>query len=135
MIFITQCDSPALWQTYLSDPASITMEGILIVKNSLFFLALILTVLALLSKESEKKKEEKPKSGKKPQAEEKAPVTPPQTPSTQPANPPQIQPGQPKLVTGYFPQFRVGDPVGVGDLIDSGLPKPRNPKLFENNKK
>ena len=30
MIFITQCDSPALWQTYLSDPASITMEGILI---------------------------------------------------------------------------------------------------------
>jgi hypothetical protein len=115
MIFITQCDSPALWQTYLSDPASIT--------------------IALLSKESEKKKEEKPKSGKKPQAEEKAPVTPPQTPSTQPANPPQIQPGQPKLVTGYFPQFRVGDPVGVGDLIDSGLPKPRNPKLFENNKK
>ena len=28
MIFITQCDSPALWQTYLSDPASITMEDI-----------------------------------------------------------------------------------------------------------
>ena len=29
MIFITQCDSPAFWQTYLSDPASVTMEGIL----------------------------------------------------------------------------------------------------------
>ena len=29
MIFITQCDSPAFWQTYLSDPASTTMEGIL----------------------------------------------------------------------------------------------------------
>ena len=30
MVFITHCDSPALWQTYLPDPASITMEGILI---------------------------------------------------------------------------------------------------------
>ena len=29
MIFITQCDSSAFWQTYLSDPASTTMEGIL----------------------------------------------------------------------------------------------------------
>ena len=35
MIFITQCDSPALWQTYLSDPASISMEGILIFNKHL----------------------------------------------------------------------------------------------------
>ena len=38
MIFITQCDSSAFWQfwqTYLSDPASTTMEGILVFKNSL----------------------------------------------------------------------------------------------------
>ena len=37
-IFITQCDSSAFWQfwqTYLSDPASTTMEGILVFKNSL----------------------------------------------------------------------------------------------------
>ena len=38
MIFITQCDSPALWQTYLPDPASITMEGILIFNKHLLFL-------------------------------------------------------------------------------------------------
>ena len=38
MIFITQCDSPAFWQTYLSDPASITMEGILIFNKHLLFL-------------------------------------------------------------------------------------------------
>ena len=38
MIFTTQCDSPALWQTYLSDPASITMEGILIFNKHLLFL-------------------------------------------------------------------------------------------------
>ena len=44
MIFITQCDSPALWQTYLSDPASITMEGILIFNQHLLFL---LTVIVL----------------------------------------------------------------------------------------
>ena len=43
-IFITQCDSPALWQTYLSDPASITMEGILIFNKHLLFL---LTVIVL----------------------------------------------------------------------------------------
>ena len=29
MIFITQCDSLTFWQTYLSDPASVTMEGIM----------------------------------------------------------------------------------------------------------
>jgi hypothetical protein len=44
MVFITQCDSPALWQTYLSDPASITMEGILIFNKHLLFL---LTVIVL----------------------------------------------------------------------------------------
>ena len=38
MVFITHCDTPALWQTYLSDPASITMEGILIFNNHLLFL-------------------------------------------------------------------------------------------------
>ena len=38
MSFITYCDSPALWQTYLSDPASITMEGILIFNKHLLFL-------------------------------------------------------------------------------------------------
>ena len=44
MIFITQYDSLALWQTYLSDPASITMEGILIFNKHLLFL---LTVIVL----------------------------------------------------------------------------------------
>ena len=38
MVFITHCDTPALWQTYLSDPASITMEGILIFNKHFFFL-------------------------------------------------------------------------------------------------
>ena len=44
MIFTTHFDSPALWQTYLSDPASITMEGILIFNKHLLFL---LTVIVL----------------------------------------------------------------------------------------
>ena len=38
MMFFIQCDSPALWQTYLHDPASITMEGILIFNKHLLFL-------------------------------------------------------------------------------------------------
>ena len=38
MLFITQCDNPAFWQTYLSDPASITMEGILIVTSYFIYL-------------------------------------------------------------------------------------------------
>ena len=43
MLFITQCNSPALWQTYLSDPASITMGGILIFnKHVLFSLTIII---------------------------------------------------------------------------------------------
>ena len=44
MILLTHCDSPSLWQTYLSDPASITMEGILIFNKHLLFL---LTVIVL----------------------------------------------------------------------------------------
>ncbi len=44
MVFITHCDTPALWQTYLSDPASITMEGILIFNKHVLFL---LTVIVL----------------------------------------------------------------------------------------
>ena len=38
MIIITQCDGPAFWQTYLPDPASITMEGILLFNKYLLFL-------------------------------------------------------------------------------------------------
>jgi len=44
MFFTNQCDSPAFWQTYLPDPASITMEGILIFNKHLIFL---LTVIVL----------------------------------------------------------------------------------------
>jgi heme/copper-type cytochrome/quinol oxidase subunit 2 len=44
MIFITHFDSPALWQTYLSDPASITMEGILIFNKHLLFLLTVIVV-------------------------------------------------------------------------------------------
>jgi len=40
----TNCDSPAFWQTYLHDPASITMEGILLFNKHLLFL---LTVIIL----------------------------------------------------------------------------------------
>ena len=47
MIFIAHCDSPALWQTYLSDPASITMEGILIFNKHLLFLLTIIVVIRL----------------------------------------------------------------------------------------
>ena len=38
------CDSPAYWQTYLQEPASISMEGILLFNKHLFFL---LTVIVL----------------------------------------------------------------------------------------
>lgn len=44
MFFINLCDSPAFWQTYLPDPASISMEGILIFNKHLLFL---LTVIVL----------------------------------------------------------------------------------------
>ena len=48
MIFITQCDSPVLWQIYLSDPVSITMEGILIFNAYLLFLLIIIVLLMSL---------------------------------------------------------------------------------------
>jgi cytochrome c oxidase subunit 2 len=41
---LVQCDSPVSWQTYLHDPASITMEGILVFNKHLLFL---LTVIVL----------------------------------------------------------------------------------------
>ena len=44
MIFIIQCDSPALWQTYLPAPASITMEGILIFNKHLFFFVTLIVL-------------------------------------------------------------------------------------------
>jgi len=44
MTYITYCDSPALWQTYLHDPASITMEGILIFNKHLLFLITIIVL-------------------------------------------------------------------------------------------
>jgi len=43
-IFSFQCDSPGLWQTYLSDPASISMEGILIFNSHLFFLLCVIVI-------------------------------------------------------------------------------------------
>ena len=49
MPFITHSDSPALWHTYLSDPASITIEGILMldffllnITSFVFFVELLL---------------------------------------------------------------------------------------------
>jgi hypothetical protein len=44
MIFITQFDSPALWQIYLSDPASITMEEILMFNKHLLFLLIVIVL-------------------------------------------------------------------------------------------
>ena len=38
MIFLVKCDSPDFWQTYLQDPASISMEGILNFNKHLLFL-------------------------------------------------------------------------------------------------
>jgi cytochrome c oxidase subunit 2 len=38
MTVFIKCDSPVFWQTYLSDPASITMEGILMFNKHLLFL-------------------------------------------------------------------------------------------------
>ena len=43
-LYKTFCDSPAYWQTYLQEPASISMEGILLFNKHLFFL---LTVIVL----------------------------------------------------------------------------------------
>jgi cytochrome c oxidase subunit 2 len=37
-MFLIKCDSPIFWQTYLSEPASITMEGIILFNKHLLFL-------------------------------------------------------------------------------------------------
>ena len=47
MVFITHCDSPAFWKTYLSDTASITMEGILIFNKHLLFLLTVIVLFVL----------------------------------------------------------------------------------------
>ena len=44
MILLTQCDGPALWQISLQEPASISMEGILIFNKHLFFLLTLIVV-------------------------------------------------------------------------------------------
>jgi hypothetical protein len=46
LLNFAQCDSPLVWQTYLADPASITIEGILIFNKHLLFLltAIVLSV-------------------------------------------------------------------------------------------
>jgi len=57
MVFITHCDSPAFWQTYLSDPASITMEGILFFNKHLLFLLtmIFLFIFKLVEKQKHTK--------------------------------------------------------------------------------
>ena len=44
MTFLINCDNPAFLQTYLPNPASITMEGILIFNKYLFFLLCIIVL-------------------------------------------------------------------------------------------
>ena len=44
ILYNIYCDSPDYWQTYLQDPASISMEGILLFNKHLFFL---LTIIVL----------------------------------------------------------------------------------------
>jgi len=39
-----RCDSPAVWQTYLQEPASISMEGILIFNKHLLFLLTVIVI-------------------------------------------------------------------------------------------
>lgn len=41
------CDAPEAWQTQLSEPASITMEGILIFNNHLLFLLIVITLFVV----------------------------------------------------------------------------------------
>ena len=48
MLSITQCGIPALWQTYLSNPASIIMERILFFNKHLLFLFFIIFILLIL---------------------------------------------------------------------------------------
>ena len=38
------CDAPENWQVQLNEPASITMEGILIFNNHLLFLLIVITL-------------------------------------------------------------------------------------------
>jgi len=49
MIFTTRVFSPALWQTYLSDPASTTMEGILRFNKHLLFLLTVIVLFVVFS--------------------------------------------------------------------------------------
>lgn len=44
MVFLIKCDSPYFWQTYLQEPASVTMEGILIFNKHLMFLLTVIVV-------------------------------------------------------------------------------------------
>mgnify|MGYP000542499561 CR=1 FL=1 len=43
--FYAYCDSPAYWQTSLQEPASITMEGILLFNKHLTFLLVVIVLL------------------------------------------------------------------------------------------
>lgn len=47
MIFTTQRDSLVLWQIYLFDPASITMEGILIFRDEKYKCLLVINLRVL----------------------------------------------------------------------------------------
>ena len=38
------CDSPIIWQTYFSEPASVIMEGIIIFNKHLLFLLVVIVV-------------------------------------------------------------------------------------------
>ena len=42
--FNTHCDSPAYWQISFQEPASITMEGILLFNKHLLFLLTVIVV-------------------------------------------------------------------------------------------
>ena len=88
MIFITQCDSPALWQTYLSDPASITMEGILIFNQHLLFLLivtlLLVGLLILLTKTNQPKSTTNNGKKRKRTGEKDEPVSIPEKPNLKP---------------------------------------------------
>jgi len=44
MVLKTYCDSPIEWQTYLSDPASVSMEGILFFNKHLLFLIIAIVL-------------------------------------------------------------------------------------------
>ena len=44
MIFLVKCDSPDFWQTYLQEPASISMEGILAFNKHLLFLLVVIVL-------------------------------------------------------------------------------------------